>query len=88
MTDLATEFDWKLTTRISSTQDNEARDTRICLIHDDFKAAIVGGDGFVWANDQADDHTAKVSRACPFHDSYPEFQPAFICWIRWATIVY
>jgi hypothetical protein len=50
-------------------QDNEARDTKICLIQEDFRDAMVGGSGFVWANDQPEDHTPKVGRdlwhACP-----------------------
>ena len=43
-------------------QGNEARDTRICLLHEDFKNAMVGGSGFVWANDQQEGQAEKASR--------------------------
>ena len=54
-------------------QDNEARDTKICLIKEDFRDAMVGGTGFVWANDQPEGHTAKASRTCPHPHPYPHY---------------
>ena len=43
-----------------SAQNNEARDTKICLLYEDFKNAMVGGSGFVWANDQQKGQAEKA----------------------------
>ena len=45
-------------------QNNEAPDTKICLIREDFRDAMIGGSGFVWANDQPEGATPKVGRRC------------------------